>query len=204
MNKAQIAEVMAFIGSIKTKKKSASSRANGKLGGRPPMSKLEKVERLALRLMKQHGLHRWKFKWTTAKCRIGVCYHHTRTICLSKPFAAARDEAHSRDTILHEIAHALLPQRIDHGEQWKKMALKVGAIPKPYYDSSLDLPHKYELHCKRHGVVGHSHRLGDYSCPKCDTDFNPKFRLVFKLKTTSQVVKTPYQKMEEEIRREVH
>ncbi len=35
MNKKTISEVMGYIGSIKTKKKAASSRKNGKLGGRP-------------------------------------------------------------------------------------------------------------------------------------------------------------------------
>jgi len=35
MNRKTLSEVMRYLGSIKTKKKAAASRANGKLGGRP-------------------------------------------------------------------------------------------------------------------------------------------------------------------------
>jgi hypothetical protein len=39
MNKKQIAELMSYLGSRKSKAKAAAARANGKKGGRPKGSK---------------------------------------------------------------------------------------------------------------------------------------------------------------------
>ena len=37
-----------------------------------------------------------------------------------------------RDTILHEIAHALVRDEVDeHGEGWKNVAVELGAVPRP-------------------------------------------------------------------------
>ena len=91
---------------------------------------LHAAETLARQLMKEHELPAvWAFEFDNAKRRMGRCNYQTRTISISRHYALAADEAHVRDTVLHEIAHAFTP-RAGHGLRWKVMAQKLGATPK--------------------------------------------------------------------------
>lgn len=83
---------------------------------------------LATHLMQRHGLGSWRFRFDHAKRRLGSCHYGQRTITLSRPLVLLNDEAVVRDTILHEIAHALTPGA-GHGPAWRRMALSVGAAP---------------------------------------------------------------------------
>ncbi len=85
---------------------------------------------LAYNLMHQHGLiyQGWQFKFDRATSRFGTCRYSRRFIQLSKPLTLVNDEVEVRDTILHEIAHALTPGA-DHGPVWKLQAQAIGARP---------------------------------------------------------------------------
>lgn len=83
---------------------------------------------LALSLMKRHGLAGWRFAFDHARRRFGCCNFTRRTISLSRPLVLLNGEVEVRDTILHEIAHALTP-RAGHGPAWKAMCVRVGAKP---------------------------------------------------------------------------
>ena len=87
----------------------------------------------ALRL---HGLldQGWSFTFDNARRRFGTCNYRTQTISLSRPLTVRNDAAQVRDTILHEIAHALTPGA-HHGAAWKLKAKEVGARPERGYDS---------------------------------------------------------------------
>ncbi|NBT51009.1 MAG: hypothetical protein EBT12_05555, partial [Marivivens sp.] len=69
-----------------------------------------------------------------AKTRFGQCRYTPKEISLSRPLTKANDEEQVRDTILHEIAHALTPGE-GHGNVWKKVAIKIGCDGKRCYDS---------------------------------------------------------------------
>jgi predicted SprT family Zn-dependent metalloprotease len=92
---------------------------------------LEAAETLAYQLMSQHGLflESWGFLWDTAKTRCGQCCFHDRTINLSKNFVELNPEAEVKDTILHEIAHALVGPGHHHDRVWRLKAIEVGARP---------------------------------------------------------------------------
>jgi predicted SprT family Zn-dependent metalloprotease len=62
---------------------------------------------LARSLMAEHGLDDWTFVWTKAHSFAGDCNYQLRRIRLSAPWTKVNDETEVRDTILHEIAHAL-------------------------------------------------------------------------------------------------
>lgn len=81
---------------------------------------------------------RWKFKFDTARVRFGCCWYDRQLITLAKALVEINSEEEVRDTILHEIAHALTPNDRGHGQSWKNMARKVGAKPERCY-SSLDV-----------------------------------------------------------------
>ncbi|HQK32467.1 MAG TPA: SprT-like domain-containing protein, partial [Phycicoccus sp.] len=63
---------------------------------------------LARRLMFEHDLTGWTVVADRAKTRAGVCRFAKRQIGLSRPLTELHSEAEVRDTILHEIAHALV------------------------------------------------------------------------------------------------
>ena len=87
---------------------------------------------LALALMRQHGLHDWTFRFDHARRRFGSCRPRRRLITLSRPLAFLNEEAQVRDTILHEIAHALTPWD-GHGRNWKRKCIEIGAEPRRCY-----------------------------------------------------------------------
>lgn len=81
---------------------------------------------LARRLVREHGLDGWTVVLDNAKTRAGVCRFGTRQIGLSRPLTALHDEEHVRDTILHEIAHALVGPTHGHDAVWRRTARTIG------------------------------------------------------------------------------
>lgn len=90
------------------------------------------AERLARFLMQQHGLTGWRFGWDRAKRRFGCCWTQERRITLSRPLVRLNSESEVRDTILHEIAHALVPG--GHTAAWRRKCLEIGAKPDRCFD----------------------------------------------------------------------
>jgi len=85
--------------------------------------------RMARELMDAHGLDSWGFRFNHRKCDMGCCHFHHERIELSMHFVRDNDTELVRDTILHEIAHALAGHAAGHGPKWKKMCREVGATP---------------------------------------------------------------------------
>lgn len=83
---------------------------------------------LAHKLMAQHRLdvQGWTFDFDNAKKRLGAAHFHKRKITISKYMTQEADEELVRQTLLHEIAHALLPYHVKHGREWKELAKKIG------------------------------------------------------------------------------
>ncbi len=140
------------------------------------------AQHLALELMKQHKLYDWTFRWSRAKTRFGNCNYKTKTISLSWPITSRNDEVHVRDTILHEIAHALAGSKAGHGRIWKAMARSVGARAERCY-SSADVvtpqrqwvgtcPNGHDIHRHRRTLTG--------SCARCSKTFDPRYKLVWR------------------------
>lgn len=93
---------------------------------------LSEAQSLCERLMEQHGLldKGWRFLWnTTRKKAFGLCSSYTKTIELSVHLTAINEEHHVRDTVLHEIAHALVGSQLGHNQQWKLTCIAIGARP---------------------------------------------------------------------------
>lgn len=90
---------------------------------------------LAREMMNEHGLEDWSLKWDRAINRAGQCNFTRRTISLSKPLAEVQSFEDTKDTILHEIAHALAGARAQHGPAWRRKASEIGARPERCFDS---------------------------------------------------------------------
>jgi predicted SprT family Zn-dependent metalloprotease len=78
-------------------------------------------------LLEVHGLEDWEVVYDNAKLRAGICKYAERTIGLSAPLTAVHTEDDVRDTILHEIAHALVGPRHGHDRTWQAMARRIGS-----------------------------------------------------------------------------
>ena len=92
--------------------------------------KLEKARNIALRLMRQHGLSDYTFKWDRAVRRFGCHNGRLKTLSLSRPMTEhENNEKRVINTILHEIAHALDYRKrgySNHDSEWKRMAKSIG------------------------------------------------------------------------------
>lgn len=113
---------------------------------------LETAFDLALNLMTQHGLTKampnyWHLKFDNAVRRLGQTNFATHTISLSKPCTlAATDPAQVRNTILHEIAHALVGPRHGHDSTWRLKAVSIGCNGQRCTDSN-PIQGKYKIKC---------------------------------------------------------
>ena len=98
------------------------------------MAGLKESEKLATRLMKKWGLTEegWTFGWDYCKTSFGMTRYTKLQITLSKYLTSVSTIEEVKDTILHEIAHALSYEdngHTGHGRNWKKWCLIVGASP---------------------------------------------------------------------------
>lgn len=87
----------------------------------------DNTRKIALSLMREHGLVDWSFRLDNARQRCGACHFYSQEITLSKHFVVNNDTAEIRATLLHEIAHALCGPGIGHGQKWRETALRIGA-----------------------------------------------------------------------------
>ncbi len=119
---------------------------------------------LARQLMELHGLTSWKFKFDRAKLRAGLCSYSRKCISLSIYYVNHNQDKPDdvRDTILHEIAHALAGSEHGHDVVWKAICLRIGARPLRCYDSSI-----VEMPKGRWRAV----------CPGCSKEFRRHRRL---------------------------
>ncbi len=135
----------------------------------------ERVQKLALSLMAEHGLEGWEFGWDRARSRYGRCNFATRKITLSAYLTPHCQPSEIRNTILHEIAHALVGRSHGHDEVWRKKALSIGCDAKRCGPPS-PISYAFVGTCPCCGQKFYRHRRSRASCLKCDPKgFNPRF-----------------------------
>jgi hypothetical protein len=93
---------------------------------------LETARTLARTMMTEHGLPAlgWKFAFDRAEKRLGLCTFTTKTISMGAAYVLAADEDAVSQTMLHEIAHALVGSRAGHGYLWQSKARNIGYLGK--------------------------------------------------------------------------
>jgi len=115
--------------------------------------------------MHRHSLSQkgWTHGFDNAKKRFGVCKKIRKHISISKYLAHLNSEEEVRDTVLHEIAHALAIERgqdDNHGPRWKSIAREIGCRAERCH-SAETVPGRFV-----------------YACPACNTQIRYHRRLV--------------------------
>lgn len=149
---------------------------------------LASVQALARSLMAEHMTEPgWSFRFDNGQRRFGACHYHSRVISLSKSLTLLNKESLVRDTLLHEIAHALAGFEAAHGPKWKEVASKIGATPKACYDpeSVVAMEGKFKYQCpKCFHVISRIRPLRKIrACLRCckkyaDGKYDEQFKLV--------------------------
>lgn len=120
-------------------------------------ARLAAVRTVALELMTRHGLHDWTFAFNHAKRAMGMCRYGTRTIELSVHLVGRNGAQEVIDTILHEIAHALVGPSHNHDDVWKRKCLEIGATPARCGQADMP-PGQWQARCGMCGILYSRHR----------------------------------------------
>lgn len=144
---------------------------------------LLQAQKLAIELMDEHGLleQGWFFMFDNAKRRFGCCHHYMKRISLSKPLTELREESSVRNTILHEIAHAIVGGRNGHNRIWRAKAIEIGCNGERC-SNDVTIEGKWIGTCPN-GHIHYRHRKPtESSCAIClPTKFDRQYLINFKI-----------------------
>lgn len=109
---------------------------------------------LANHLMEEHHLlvDGWRFEFDNARRRFGLTSFQSKTISLSQFLTAVNSYEKVKNTILHEIAHALVGKGVGHSSEWRATAFSIGCDGKRCYGSeTISLARPYQAVCSKCG-----------------------------------------------------
>lgn len=116
-------------------------------------------------MLAAHGLGDWSFGFNRRKQTLGLCWYDRRRIELSAHLVERNGPGEVLDTILHEVAHALVGPGHGHDDVWRRMCARVGA--RPQRCGQADMPAgRWQAGCGGCGTTFHRHRR-----PKARTDW---------------------------------
>ena len=76
--------------------------------------------------MKKFCLNDWTIRFDHAQRRAGACYFDKKVLSFSTKFLRNANNDDIIDTVLHEIAHAIVGPGQGHNLIWKKKAIEIG------------------------------------------------------------------------------
>lgn len=126
----------------------------------------------------------YTFAWGNRKRAGGTCNYLKKVITLERPLTIANlDNVHIiKNTILHEIAHALVGRGHGHDWVWKQTAMSIGCDGARCMSEETNglTESKYTLSCSSCGKVTLAHRRPKYdkSCGRCSGGrYNGNYKL---------------------------
>lgn len=134
------------------------------------------AHRMAEDLMTEHELDGWTFAFDRAKTRLGNCRFDKKRITLSKWHTEHNDPTTVRNTILHEIAHAIAGFDAGHGPRWKAVARSIGCDANRCGSSDAPRVYTVEGTCPNCGHTARGYRRNRVACGSCcDTHNDGEF-----------------------------
>lgn len=124
----------------------------------------------ATQLMQKHGLVGWRVKLDNARRRAGQCDYNTNVISLSRLYVRNADNSHIRDTILHEIAHALVGPYHGHDAVWRQKAREIGCTASRCHTLNFSRA-RWQMKCPNgcFSIERHRRKSG-LICTKCNME----------------------------------
>ena len=111
---------------------------------------LQKIEKQAKQLLAEHELAQrgWTFRFDRAKNRAGCCHFKKKHISLSYFFCKVAPSEEVLNTLLHEIAHALVGPGHNHDWVWHMKSREIGCDGMVTHNLSF-CEMRYRLGCSR-------------------------------------------------------
>ncbi|HEY9676826.1 MAG TPA: SprT-like domain-containing protein [Drouetiella sp.] len=129
------------------------------------------AEKLAYQLLQEHGLDNWTYETNNRKRTLGLCFSQYKRIELSVHFIENNRPEVVRDTLLHEIAHAIVGSEQGHNAVWQEMAEQLGCTPKRKSATAVMPPGPWQATCRGCNRLFSKHRKPKYisgnSCALC-------------------------------------
>lgn len=147
---------------------------------------LERAQMLALELMQKHGLWetKWSFGFDNAISRLGYCNYRKKRISLGRHSTSVNPQSEVLNTLLHEIAHALVGPGFGHGSVWKEKARSIGCTAERTGTIQVQAEAKYEIICtlcskvfKFYRRPRWLHRIDEVYCNGCGRASKGKLKL---------------------------
>ena len=133
--------------------------------------RLAEVRQLASDLFARHGLDDWQLTFNRGKRTMGWCLFGPRKIELSIHFVERNSPDIIQDTLLHEIAHALVGPGHGHDALWKQKCAEIGARPERLSHEANMPEGRWQALCGHCGRLHHRHRkpkrMKGWYCSPC-------------------------------------
>ena len=148
----------------------------------------------AIKMMQEHKLAGWSFKISNHKGNLGYCNYTEKTLSISITNIWVNPWSQVKNTILHEIAHALASKKGDwgHGDVWRQIAISIGCDG--HRCSPMPAPKKYIGICGNCGTTfGRNRQTKNlHACARCCDKYNggkftERFLLTWKLNPNHNV-----------------
>ena len=130
--------------------------------------RLDAIASQADELIRHHNLDNWRFNFDYANRRLGRCSYAEKTITMSEHFCLNASDDDIKDTILHEIAHALVGPEHGHDQMWYSKAREIGCSGERLHGENFTLP-KYIMSCRNCGWFTGRYARRNLICKHCQT-----------------------------------
>jgi predicted SprT family Zn-dependent metalloprotease len=144
------------------------------------------ISAMATTLMLEHIEDRaWSFGFDAGRRRAGLCSYTDKKITVSKYLSLVHSIDDVRQTVLHEIAHAMTGPKEGHGKKWLATAKKIGYRNEGYTGEAIAKEYApYRGVCPN----GHQHYRYKkpktmYSCSICASGFNRQYMIDWEVRS---------------------
>ena len=130
---------------------------------------LADARQLARNEMDKNGLKDWHFTFDKSVSRFGVCRYTDKTIGLSLHLTSLNNTDRVKDTILHEIAHALVGHGQGHNNVWRTQAIQLGNSGTRCYSNTdtITPPKRFKGICPNCKIETLKNARTKTACGKC-------------------------------------
>lgn len=143
-------------------------------------TKLQQIEARAAELFAEYGVSGYTFGWDRAANRRGQCNYTDRRITMSRKIAELATFEESEQTLIHEVAHAVVGPGHGHGPVWKRQARSMGHSGSRTSTRAVEVPKPLIGTCPNGHTSGrHRAPKRPTSCGKCSRSFNLAYLIVW-------------------------